>query len=311
MVLTLLARPPARWVAQSESADPDLDTIVESVRSMGETTLAVLPRVGIALVVLVVGWLVAGLVRRLVQPRLARLRTPSFGQVFATLVAVAIRFLAVFAAVAIVFPSVDVATLLAGMGVLGIAAGFAFQDILSNLLAGILLIFRQPFVSGDQIEVDGLAGTVEGITIRETRLTTFDNRLVVVPNQDVYTNAITVQTAHDTIRSSFVTGVGYDSDLDQVTEVTTAALATVDGVIDEPAPQVYAVEHGSSAIVLDVRYWTASRQSDVRAVQDRVVRALFDAYNDADIDMPFDVLTLDADERLGRALRPGRDASGG
>ncbi len=301
---------PIALFAQSDTPDPGLDTVVESLRSMGESTLALLPRLGVGLVVIVVGWLVSGLVRRLLTPRLAALRTPSFGQVFATLGAVAVRVLAVFVALAVVFPSVDVATLLAGMGVLGIAAGFAFQDILSNLLAGILLIFRQPFVSGDQIEVNEITGTVEGITIRETRLTTYDGRLVVVPNQDVYTSAITVQTAHDVVRSSFVTGVGYDSDLDQVRDLTLARLAEIDGVLDEPAPQAYFTEHGTSAIVLDVRYWTGSRQAEIRRVQDRVVQVLFDAYNDAGIDMPFDVLTLDADERFGQAVRgnaPGTD----
>lgn len=195
------------------------------------------------------------------------------------------------------------------MGVLGIAAGFAFQDILSNLLAGILLIFRQPFVSGDQIEVNEITGTVEGITIRETRLTTYDGRLVVVPNHDVYTNAITVQTAHEVVRSSFVTGVGYDSDLDQVRDLTLARLAEIDGLLDDPAPQAYFTEHGASAVVLDVRYWTGSRQAEVRRVQDRVVQVLFDAYNDAGIDMPFDVLTLDADERFGQAVRGDRPAA--
>ncbi len=294
---------PIPLFAQSETPDPGLDTVVESLRSMGESALALLPRLGIGLVVVVVGWLLSGLVRRLLKPRLAALRTPSFGQVFATLGALTVRVLAVFVALAVVFPSVDVATLLAGMGVLGIAAGFAFQDILSNLLAGILLIFRQPFVSGDQIEVNEITGTVEGITIRETRLTTYDGRLVVVPNHDVYTNAITVQTAHDVVRSSFVTGVGYDSDLDQVRDLTLARLAEIDGLLDNPAPQAYFTEHGASAVVLDVGYWTGSRQAEVRRVQDRVVQVLFDAYNDAGIDMPFDVLTLDADERFGQAVR--------
>ena len=293
-------------LAQSPMPDPGLDDTREAAASMLETVLATLPRLGVAVVVLLLLWLVGSLVRRLLEPRLTRLRTPSFGRVFASLAAAAIKILAVFTAIVITFPSVDVLTIVGGLGVLGIAAGFAFQDILSNLLAGILLIFRQPFVSGDQIEVDGIRGTVEGITIRETRIKSFDGRLVIVPNADVYTNAIDVQTADATVRSSFVTGVGYDTDLAEARRIVTGTLAGVDGVLGDPPPEPYWTEHGASAVILDVRYWTSSRQAEIRRVQSAVAEALFDAFNDAGIDMPFDVVTLDAAPSFGAAL--ARDA---
>lgn len=295
-MITLLAQ------AATPAVDEELADVVERFDAMGQTAVDALPRMGIALVVLVVMWLLGSLLGRLLEPRLSKLSTPSFGRVAATLAAGATKILALLTAVTIVFPSVDVSTIFASFGVVGIAAGFAFQDILSNLLSGILLIFRQPFVAGDQIEVTGIAGTVEGITIRETRLTTYDGRLVVIPNKDVYVNAITVQTHHDLVRSSFVTGVGYDSDLDQVRDLTLATIAAVDGVVADPPPEAYFVEHATSAVSLDVRYWTGSRQAEIRRVQDRVVQALYDAYHDAGIDMPFDVVTLDSGDRFREAM---------
>lgn len=294
-------------LAQSASPSepsPGLDDSRDAAASMAETVLATLPRLGVAIVVLALLWLVGSVVRRVLEPRLTRLRTPSFGRVFATLVGAAIKLTAVMVAVVITFPSVNVLTMVGGLGVLGIAAGFAFQDILSNLLAGILLIFRQPFVSGDQIEVDGIRGTVEGITIRETRIRSFDGRLVIVPNADVYTKPIEVQTAADHVRSSFVTGVGYDTDLAEARRIVRETLAEVDGVLDDPAPEPYWTEHGSSAVILDVRYWTSSRQAEIRRVQSAVAEALFDAFNDAGIDVPFDIVTLDAAESLAQALAP-------
>ncbi|MBW3658741.1 MAG: mechanosensitive ion channel [Actinobacteria bacterium] len=299
-------RAPSVLLAQSPTPDPGLEDSREAAASMLETVLATLPRLAVAILVLIALWLVGSLVRRLLEPRLTRLRTPSFGRVFASLAGAAVKILAVFAALVITFPSVNVLTVVGGLGVLGIAAGFAFQDILSNLLAGILLIFRQPFVSGDQIEVDGIRGTVEAITIRETRIRSFDGRLVLVPNAHVYTNAIEVQTAYDAVRSSFVTGVGYDTDLAGARRLVTETLAHVDGVLDDPPPEPYWIEHGSSSVVLDVRYWTSSRQADIRRVQSAVAEALFDAFNEAGIDMPFDVVTLDAAPSFGEALR--RDA---
>lgn len=89
-------------------------------------------------------------------------------------------------ATAVTFPSVKPVDLLAGLGFFSVAVGFAFQDILENTLAGVLLLFRQPFRSGDQIEVKEQSGTVEAITIRETQIRTFDGQLVLVPNRAVY-----------------------------------------------------------------------------------------------------------------------------
>ena len=105
-------------------------------------------------------------------------------------------------AVTIAFPSVQPVDVLAGLGVFSIAAGLAFQDILSNLLAGLLLIFRQPFVSRDQIAVGDHEGTVEEISIRETSIRTYDGVRVIIPNTEVYQSAIQIQTAFSSRRTA-------------------------------------------------------------------------------------------------------------
>jgi small conductance mechanosensitive channel len=300
--------PPAR--AQSEvdvaatGVDP-LGTVVEALRAMGEAAAAAVPRIVLATIVLVVFVLVARVVRSRAEPRLTALRTPSFGRVGATLLYVAVWVAGLVVALPIAFPTVSVATMLGGLGIVGIAAGFAFQDILSNLLAGILLLLRQPFAVGDQIEVTGIRGTVDRITIRETRIRTFDGRMVYVPNATVYTNAIEVQTAEESVRTSLVVGVGYDTDLGPAREVALATLGRVEGVRTEPAPEAFYTTFGGSAIDLDLRYWTGSRQAEIRAVLDRVVEAVKDAFDEAGIDIPFDVVTLEAGGSVERALRGG------
>ncbi len=259
-------------------------------------------RLAIGAAVLVVGFVAARLARRVLEPRLARLRTPSFGSVFARLTGFGIGLVSALFALVVVFPSVNVGTLVGGLGVFGIAAGFAFQDILSNLLSGILLIFRQPFVSGDQITVADVSGTVEEITIRETRIRGYDGRLYVVPNIDVYTGLIEVQTNRATVRTSLVVGVGYDTDLAEAQRLALEVLDGIDGVLADPAPQAYWTELGASSVNLDLRYWTDPHQAQIRRVQSDVVAAIFDAYNDADIDMPFDVVTLDASDSVTESL---------
>ena len=256
-----------------------------------------------AVLIAVVSVLVGRLVQRRLEPRLARLRTPSFGAVFSRLVQSGIVIVGLFIAITIPFPSINAATALGSLGVLSIAAGFAFQDILSNLLAGILLIFRQPFVTGDQIEVKDVRGTVEGITIRETRIRTFQGHLVVVPNKDVYTGNIDVQTNQRHVRTDLAVGIDYDADVREARRLALEVLDGVDLVLADPAPEVELVSFGASSMDFMVRFWTSSRQADIRHASDAVIERLKLRFDEAGIGFPFQVITLDADDSFADALR--------
>ena len=196
----------------------------EEGREIIESMLEALPRLGIGVGILVLAVVAAKLVRRFLEPALSARRTESFGRVITTLVAWTIVSVGVLFAITAVFPSVQPVDLLAGLGIFSIAIGFAFQDILSNLLAGILLLIRQPFETGDQIQVSGQRGTVQGITIRETQIKTFDGEKIIIPNAEVYQNVIRVQTAYGPKRTTI--GVGLDDweDLDRAADVIRAAL---------------------------------------------------------------------------------------
>lgn len=289
-----------------QDTEIDIDPVaqlVEAIETAVGSFVSILPGLLLAAVVLALFVIAGKVLRRRLEPRLAEMRTPSFGRVFATLVYAGVWVLGLVVALPIAFPTLNAATVFGGVGLLGVAAGFAFQDILSNLLAGVLLILRQPFTAGDQIEVNELRGTVEGITIRETRLTTFDGRLVLIPNQDVYMSAIVVQTAYEVIRSNVIVGVAYGADLARARELALETVRGLEGVVAEPPPQAFYTELAASAVNLDVRYWSTPGQGDVRAAQDRVVEALHDAFEEEGIDIPFDIVTLDADESFANALR--------
>lgn len=251
-------------------------------------------RLGGAVLLAVMTVVVGRWLQHRLQPRLTQLRTPSFGSVFSRLAQAAVVTFGLFVAVTIVFPSVNAATALGSLGVLSIAAGFAFQDILSNLLAGILLIFRQPFIAGDQVIIGDVHGTVEEISVRETRVRTFAGHLVVIPNADVYSGVIDVQTDQERVRTDLAVGVGYDSDLGEARRLALATIVGVEGVLAEPAPEIELVGFGGSSMDFMVRYWTDSRQASVRHVKDRVIEAIYVAFNEAGIEFPFTVVTLDA-----------------
>jgi small-conductance mechanosensitive channel len=152
---------------------------------------------------------------------------------------------------------------------------------------------------------------VEGITIRETRLTTFDGQLVVIPNRDVYKNVIRVQTHYDLRRSSFAIGVAYENDARQATRVVAAALATVDGVAADPAPLAIVVELGVSTVNIEARYWTVPQQLDALLIQDEAITAVKVALEAEGIEMPAEIVALQATSSFRAALQGDAEVTPG
>ena len=288
-----------------------MDELQESATGAWATFVESLPRVGIAVGVLVAFVVTGRLLRPLVRRRLVRHRTPSFARVFAKLTSSAMTVAGVLLALTIVFPSVRPVDVLTGAGVLTIAAGFAFQDILQNLLAGILLLFRQPFRGGDQIMVGEVTGTVEEINIRETVIMTFDGRRVLIPNAKVYTDVIHVQTARPTIRSNFVVGIAYEADMAAARRIATEAVATVEGVASDPPPEALYVELDSSTVDLDIRFWSDAHQIEMRRTLDGAIEAVKTAFDADGIEMPSQVIALQATSSLAAALHGGEVTPGG
>jgi small conductance mechanosensitive channel len=279
------------------------DEIAESASSLWDSIVDAVPRIGVAAGVIGAGWLVSRLIRHLARRGFERRASRSFAQVMSKVLGWVFLFLVVLAALAITFPSIRPVDLLAGLGFFSVAVGFAFQDILENTLAGILLIFRQPFRSGDQVEVQDQLGTIEVITIRETRITTFDGELVIIPNRDVYKSVIRVQTANALVRSDFVIGVAYENDATEARDVIEAALAAVEGVAAEPPPTALVEQLDVSTVDLRVRIWTDSRQWDRLTVTDRAIRACKLALDRAGIEMPADIVALQATPSFRAALQ--------
>lgn len=247
----------------------------------------------IATGIVVGAWVIARVSQSILRPRLTERRTESFGRVVSKLVSYGIVAAGVLIAAVVAFPGFNPVDVLAGLGIFSIAIGFAFQDILSNLLAGVLLLIREPFQSGDEIEVNGQRGIVERITIRETQIKTYDGEKVLIPNAEVYQNVIRVQTAYGPKRTTLSVGLDDWEDLDRAADVMLDALETVDGVATEPAPQAYFTHFADSTTNLDLRYWTEPQQAEVRSVQDRAVRAVGRALKDAGISMPSPIREVD------------------
>lgn len=174
----------------------ELLTIKGSLVRLLHSIVARLPFVLAGLVFLMIGILIARLAKSLVSRGGKRARLDAgFVSLISRVVSAAVILTALAVASVIIFPSLRWRDLVAGLGISSVAIGFALKDILQNFVAGVLLLWRRPFRIGDQIRTGEYEGTVEDIDVRSTRIRTYDNELVVVPNGEVYTKAMIVRTA--------------------------------------------------------------------------------------------------------------------
>lgn len=187
-------------------------------------------------------------------------------------------------ALTIILPTLNPGDLVAGLGIGSVAIGFAFKDILQNWLAGLLILLRQPFRRGDQISMGPIEGTVQRISPRATLIKTYDARVVVVPNTDIYTQSIAIHTAYEHRRISIDITVGYEHDIRDVSRQIVQALTPIQEIMKEPAPQVLPWDLGPTSLGLKIRFWIESRRSSEVSARSRAVQAIKESLQAHDID---------------------------
>ncbi len=263
------------------------DQAVSTLTNMANGFFEALPKLGIALVIFVVFWLIGKGIRSVIHRVTPGPKDSNIGIVLGRLAYTGVLLIGVFIAIAVIFPAVTAGTLISGLGIGGIAIGFAFQDIFQNLLAGILLLLREPFRSGDEITSGEYTGTVESIETRATFIRTYDGKRVIIPNSKIYTEPVTVITAYDMVRSEYDVGIGYGDDIERAKGIIMETMNGIEGVLEDPAPDVLTWTLGESSVNLRVRWWTDARRSNVVKLRDEVLRKLNDTLAGAGVDLPF------------------------
>ncbi len=196
---------------------------------------------------------------------------------------------------------INVGAALAGLGVAGIAVGFAAQDSLANLIAGILIFWDKPFVVGDFIDAEGQYGRVSDITLRSTRIRTPQNKFVVIPNKRIIDTVLVNHTKNGELRVDVAVGIAYKEDIPKAREAILAAAAEMGGLRDEPAPSVVVDGLGDSSVDLKVRVWI-DRAADERATSYTLTETAKLALDRAGIEIPFPHLQLFVDEVAEKAV---------
>lgn len=257
-----------------------------------------------SIVVILIFWFLSIVFKKVVYKFLgSRNRHQNLVKVFQRVGGALIIFIGFMIAMVVAVPGFTPAKLIGALGIGSVAIGFAFKDIFQNLLSGILLLLSEPFRIGDQIVSGEYEGTVEDIKIRATTIKTYDGRQVVIPNSDLYTSALTVNTAYKQRRLQLAVGIGYADDIAEAKSEIMQALDRADSVSKQASPTVIAVNLGDSTIDLVVRWFIddGTQANKVSSI-DQVLIEIKTALDKAGIDMPFPVRTIDLSDPSVKAI---------
>ena len=197
-----------------------------------------------------------------------------------------------------------VTSLLAGAGIIGLAIGFAFQDMTENLIAGIAMGIRKPFKIGDIISADSVFGKVQTINLRNTLVETFSGQMDIIPNKILFRNVLTNFSRYNKRRVEVPVGISYADDPEKAREIIVDTINNFDFVIDKEQTAVYAEGFGDSSVNLLVWFWIAYPGDEVGYMESRhkAVVAIKHSLKEADIMIPFPIRTLEFDAKGGTKL---------
>lgn len=185
---------------------------------------------------------------------------------------------------------VDVGPIIAGLGVTGFILGFAFQESLGSLAAGLMIAIIEPFKPGDYVSVAGHEGTICHLDMMAVTLTTPDNRKITIPNKQAWGSPIVNYSAMELRRVDTAIGIAYGSDIVKARSVATATLASIKGVLANPAPMAEVVRLDDSEVVLTCRAWV--KNADYWSVFFAANHQVMEAFDREGIDIPFPQLDV-------------------
>ncbi len=237
-----------------------------------------------AVAVLVIGYIVAKLVRKLLRRWLANTTLAVALQRFLTQLAyIGILVFAIIATLARF--GIETTSFVAILGAAGFAIGFALQGALANFAAGVMLLMLRPFKIGDFVESGGVSGTVKDIQLFTSELATPDNVKVMVPNAQIYNGVIRNYSAYETRRIDLAVGIGYGDSIEQALETAIGLMSADERILSNPPPEAMVSELADSSVNLTLRMWVDGADYwDVLFDLTRRVKETFDSHG---IEIPF------------------------
>jgi len=262
----------------SESVEKTAQTVIDFVAMYGLQVLA-------AIVILVVGFWFAGFAKNKVRALL--LKSRNVDEMLAGFLSTIVKYLVVAVTVLAVLNKfgVETTSLIAVLGAAGLAIGLALQGTLSNVAAGVMILFLRPFKVGDFVDIDGKGGTVKEVSLFTTELATTDNVQIILPNSRVWGSPILNYSAHPTRRVDLLLGISYEDDINQAMAIIEKLANADERIKQDPAPVLAVGALADSSVNLIVRVWVDA--ADYWAVRWDMTKNVKEAFDKDGISIPF------------------------
>jgi small conductance mechanosensitive channel len=268
-----------------EDAAKIKDVTWNSINKIIVSIIEHIPLIIAGLIVFLLFWLLAKAVKAIFLSASGKTRLDYRLRIlFSRLIGVGIVTIGIFTAFTI-FTDLNFGSLVAGLGFTSFVIGFATKDILNNLLSGVLILWQQPFRIGDYLFVGSNQGKVEHIGVRATKLRKDDGELVLIPNGDMYSSALTIRGAGAGRRMLLKISISYECDLARVKEIITDTLKVTAGVLDDPPTSVVVTDLTADGVNVSVYFWINTDKDKPMMVFDEVATNIKKAMDDAGVEM--------------------------
>lgn len=211
-----------------------------------------------AVLLLIIGFMVAGQVRRFVYAGIKR--TKHADETLARFISKVARYVILALVIVMVLSQfgIQTASIIAALGAAGLAIGLALQGTLQNVAAGLVLLFLRPFKVGDYIESRNVSGIVEEIGLFATELRTLDGLFVLAPNSEVWGTPIINFSREKQRRFDLSIGIGYNDDIDLAMDIMRDLVAKESRILDMPEPFIFVDSLGDNAVGITCRFWVGT-----------------------------------------------------
>lgn len=278
--------------------------LVEKLQAWLNTAIEMLPNLAVAILVIAIFFVIGKLIRKMVNRLLHKVtHNKTIIDLLENIVGVIVISIGIFIALGILNLSGTVTSLLAGAGIIGLALGFAFQDIAANFISGVFLSIRHPFGKGDIIESQGHYGTVQKVNLRCTIIKTPQGQIVYLPNKDVYGEDLVNYSKNNERRIDLACGVSYGDDLEKAKKLAIEAVESLDNIDKDRDVEFVYDEFGGSSINFKIRFWVKFKGNmDYLEPRSDAIIAITKKFDENDIMIPFPIRTLDFGIRGGEKL---------
>ncbi|WP_138434014.1 mechanosensitive ion channel family protein [Winogradskyella algicola] len=275
--------------------------LISKLEGWFNTIIEYIPNFILAILVMVASYFAAKYISKLVRKLVSRkVNQESITTAIARVTTVVVVAIGLFVALGVMNLGKALTSLLAGAGVVGLAIGLALQGTLANTFAGLILSFRKKIQIGNWVETTGFSGEVIDINLKDFTLKEADNNIVVIPNKTILENPLKNYSLTTRMRVFLECGVGYESDLEKVEQLTKEVIAETFDQVEKPEDvEFYYTEFGDSSINYLCRFWIdAESMLEKLRAKTKAIIEIKKAYDKEGINIPFPIRTLQFDNKL-------------